>query len=378
MRSLPPSRFTYNDGTTWTDPTNSSRVYSVPDQLVPTNLDASEQSIDLSIHTTYNQWITQEESSFNVGAGVTIGEGTKAFTGNFNFSRESYHYHELMKTTDVSWRSVGMYMCAVLTTCFFLFAPGRFWQLGYLLQPVFAGVSAARLYAEGARVAGGDRPAAAFHQDRRRPDQVQPGHSVLWHPLCELGQLWRQRTSQHVCQQDRHVQALAVLGGEPVWPHTPLRKAGDFFRWFLAALLTHICVYASQQQYLFQLSGGGFFNHSSIHRSSAFVEASKTFTYFRGGNVLLQSNMTARDWVDSIPLNPVYLNCTIQDLSILVSNTAVATQLRKVIQTYIDTGKLPPVSDDYDYEAFYDNMELRLAAGAKTTISAPALRGASA
>lgn len=108
------------------------------------------------------------------------------------------------------------------------------------------------------------------------------------------------------------------------------------------------------------------------------MEASKTFTYFRGGNVLLQSNMTARDWVDSIPLNPVYLNCTIQDLSILVSNTAVATQLRKVIQTYIDTGKLPPVSDDYDYEAFYDNMELRLAAGAKTTISAPALRGASA
>ena len=125
MRSLTPSRFTYNDGTTWTDPTNSSRVYSVPDQLVPTNLDASEQSIDLSIHTTYNQWITQEESSFNVGAGVTIGEGTKAFTGNFNFSRESYHYHELMKTTDVSWRSVGMYMCAVLTTCLFLFIGTR-------------------------------------------------------------------------------------------------------------------------------------------------------------------------------------------------------------------------------------------------------------
>lgn len=307
---LPVLEWTYDNGQTWTCLGNRSIVWKVPDQLSASIVDTTLTQVDEALSTSYNEWIDVVRSNFNVGAGVTIGTGTKAFTGNFKFNHESYDYKEQMKNNSAAS------------------AFSRHWEATHQLEayppfllklnPMFAQYVASL------------------------PDTIKTAAD-------------QQKYNTLVTYWGTHYPMLANFGGD-VHVNTFVSKS---------FMQSHSQSWVSNQfsltfhYYMFQLSGGGFTNHSQIHISAAFKQAAHTLIFYRGGNPGLQGNTTANEWAKSIPETPVYLNVTVSGLEMLVSDPVKSATLGKVITSYMKTGKLPKVSDDLDYGKFYSEIDYR-------------------
>lgn len=67
----------FEQGKTHTNPFDLTNTYSIPDQMQMVMQDKSQQVINQALVQTFSMWVTEKRSSFNVAAGVTIGEDTE-------------------------------------------------------------------------------------------------------------------------------------------------------------------------------------------------------------------------------------------------------------------------------------------------------------
>lgn len=285
--------------------------YLVPDELVPTSIDSSTEEVAESIETTYTDYLHTLSKSFNVDVGVSVnvpvgGENdTKALSLNFKYNHESYDYHEkAQNSSNVSGASKHEWAVFQLEAY-----PPQFLTLDFMFEKEMSGLPAT--IASGA-------------------DQAKYNQMV---------QYW-----------GTHFPVMANFGG-----HVHVNTWVD-----QSFLSQHSASWAKNQFsltfhfWMFDISGGGAVNRSDIHIDQSFKEASHTYIYFKGGDVTLQSNTTVDQWVASIPAHARYLNVTMSDLSVLVSDSTKAANLQRTIKSYITTGQMPPTDDSVDYQAFHD------------------------
>uniref|UniRef100_A0A7S1C5P8 MACPF domain-containing protein n=1 Tax=Bicosoecida sp. CB-2014 TaxID=1486930 RepID=A0A7S1C5P8_9STRA len=306
---LPVFQFHYTEGQIWSDPSDPSLTFSVPDELVATNVDSSTEYVNEGIMSTYDDWVHTEQKSFNVNAGVSMQAYNKSLSLNFKYNRESFTYKE-RTSTDNAASGFSKHEWALLSLESY---PPQLMPI----NPMFSKFV-------------DELPASV----RGAADQAKYN---------QLVQYW-----------GTHFPTYANFGGH-VHVNTFVNKS------FLATKSTSWV----QNQFsltfhywMFDISGGGFTNRSDIHIDNAFKEAATTYIFFRGGDLTLQSNATVDAWLKTIPANPLYLNVTLSDLSTLVTDAGKATNLQKTITHYLNTGEMPTEADDFDYDAFYASIEV--------------------
>jgi hypothetical protein len=76
----------------------------------------------------------------------------------------------------------------------------------------------------------------------------------------------------------------------------------------------------------------GFTNKSQIHVDKSFLNHSRTFTYYEGGDPALMSTTSLQAWLDSVKTAPHWLNSTMKGLWTL---PFVEKATAKTMQTYM-------------------------------------------
>jgi hypothetical protein len=306
---LPLWQWAYTQGATF-NPPGSTNTYSVPDQVVPTGLDQSAERIDEALIETFDMWISEKLDSFHVSAGVTIGNGTAAMSMNAAYNHESYVYEQEMKAhigaSGYSYHWMSLFQLQGLPPFLMQLAPA----FNVALQRLPSSISS-------------------------------PADQAMYNQVVEY---W-----------GTHYPVLANFGGKVT--------VNTFVNQSLFEKHTASWVYNQLSlefhMSLFNISGGGFQNKSSIHIDQQFTENSHTYVFFEGGDPRLQSNETCGQWLQSVPDYPVYLNVTIADISTAIApqDPTKAALLQKTIQAYIKSGHLPATDGSIeDYDAFYASL----------------------
>jgi hypothetical protein len=303
---LPIFEWQYTQGKTYApDPENPQTEYKVPDGLVVTELDETRELVNEELLMTFDQWIETERTSFSVDVGVQINmPGSKALSGDVKYDRESYKMHEVLKNkTTASGFSRKWYAYFQLEAY-----PPEF----LTLNPMFS------------RIVDELPPSIKTGADQAKYNELIQyfgSHFVMNSKFG--GQI-------HV---DTFISKSFMASKSQQWVDQQF------------SLSLHYAI--------FDISTGGFKNKSSIHIDQSFQRAATTDIFYAGGDPALQTNMTLPQWVKSIPTHPHYMNCTISDISTLVTDKTKAATLQNVIKVFIQTGKLPKVGDDVDYAALY-------------------------
>jgi hypothetical protein len=309
---LPVFTWQYTQGKTYApDPEVPTKIYSVPDGLVVTELEETREIVDEEMIQTFSEWIETKRTSFKVDVGVKINfNGSKALSGDASFDRESYSIKQQLKNSTMASgfsRKWFAYFQLEAYPPMFLKINPMFEQIVDALPPTI----------------------------KTAADQAQYNQLVQYF--------------------GSHFMMNSKFGGR-VHVDTFLSKSfmSKYSSQWVSEQISLTLHYS-----IFDISGGGFQNKSSIHISKAFKEASKTDIYYAGGDPVLQTNTTLITWVQSIPEHAHYMNATISDLSQLVKDPTKASTLQTVIKKFMIDGELPVVADAVDYGKMYASLESR-------------------
>jgi len=308
---LPVWAMTYENGQTFTAPWDTTKVYSVPDQLTPTTLDKSDLQIAMAVLDTYHEYITMSRSSFSISASVNvpvpIGNGTQSLSLSAKFDHEAYNYKQSMTTNDTA-SGFSKYFMAL-----------------YSLEalPPFLMTISSDFKAEIDHLPPSIKTAA----DQHAYNQLVQYFGTHTSMMADFGGLFHLST---------FVSKIITQQHSDSWTYNQMSLTFHFD--------------------MFDLSSGGFHNRSDIHIDSTFKAASHTDIFFKGGDPTKQSNSSVTEWIASVPEVPVYLNNTLMGLDAVVAtvDAGKGAALKQTLTSYMLNGKLPSTDGSIaDYDAFY-------------------------
>jgi hypothetical protein len=285
--------FTNTDGTTW----------SVPDQLQAFANPKLISVANSAFCETYDQWITETMNTFSFNIGISTqcqGNSTPACGSlNFKYNHESYQYkNQLQFHANMASFSEMQWTQYTLQT----------------LMPPFA----LPLYSE-----------FATYLNSLPAQITSPTDQAMYSRLVEY---WGTHISMSA---DMGAFAhVSSFGSDSYVQNVTQSWAAS--QWNLNFDLTLFD--------LLQITGGagGFHNKSQIHIAQQFLQNTKSYSFFRGGDTGL-ANSSQVEWLASTIATPAWVHTRLMDLSAVVPLTSpdVANNIDATVNYYLKEGTLP-------------------------------------
>lgn len=296
---LPVYALTYDLGYGYTN--LDGERWNVPDQMEAFSNEKLISVANSAFVETYQQWIVEKSSSFSFGIGVqTSCTNTSFCMGlNFNYSKESYEYHNNLQfnTKQASFSEMQWthYTMQSLTPPFMM-----------TLFPGLAGYI------------------------KTLPAKIaSPEDQAMYSRLI---QYWGTHIAMSV-DMGAYAHVSSFASNSYVQDVTEEWAAHQWGLNFDAELFN-----------LLNITGhaGGFHNKSSIHVNQSFIDNTNSSQFYRGGN-LSMVNASQEAWLASTIAEPNWVATRLTSLSDIVplSDPAVANNIDATVKSYMATGKLP-------------------------------------
>eukprot|EP01029_Cantina_marsupialis_P028730 TRINITY_DN777935_c0_g1_i1.p1 TRINITY_DN777935_c0_g1~~TRINITY_DN777935_c0_g1_i1.p1 ORF type:complete len:392 (-),score=59.49 TRINITY_DN777935_c0_g1_i1:204-1280(-) len=296
-------KFTCDEGIKYKDP-NTGKTYVVPDQLSANRLDQSHEVVNSEYTDSYSEYHKSRETAYNVQGGVDFKQYDASLTAKYSHEAKKT-YDEIKDKTHYMASSVHDWkMYDVDSMPPMIMEKDRSWNMFLRILPKTIKTSA----------------------DQRKYNQFIGSWGTHYVTRGTIGGYFK---------------FMQYLDNSYTKSHSTSETMDQF-----SANFHFKC---------FDLSAGGHKKKSDIHVNNDFKKATHSDTFFRGGLLDLQSNTTMVQWRNSIWSAPDFLNVEIMDLSDLIDDPQIASNVRKNIQYYLQHGKVVSESDEIDYEFAYSD-----------------------
>lgn len=297
---LPVYAWTTEKNNTWLDPQTAS-VFAIPDQLSFTeNMAGYEQIDDLYTHT-FSETITSQTDSTSFSASININYAGIGAGVSYSENKQWYSYKDEVKEKSNYVSHSLMWW--------------KFWEI------------------------------MAYPMQTLGPTALDPTFASYLKSLPP--------TISNSSDQQKYDFLVANWGTHYVtWANYGGKLELDIFTdsTFVSEMTQQWMTTQHELDFHFNLydidpsaSTAGFHNKSEIHRNSSFLNHSRTYLYYEGGNPLFMDEGALTDWRTSIAYAPHWLNVTLAPLWTLPElNSLQSTTLHQFTTKYLSRNTTDP------------------------------------